>query len=566
MSLSLNLRRMKISTTYFKTEFAETIFRQKYQLNKDESWSERCRIIVNDVCGDRSETAKPTTHALMSKSEQDELTQKMTKMLFVPGGRYIFYAGRPLGFFNNCMSLAVERDDREAWGELLHRVSDCLMSGGGIGVNYDVIRGRGRTLKRTGGVCSGPIPLMNSVNEVGRNVIQGGSRRSAILASLGWKHDDIYEFIHAKDWSEEMKQLKAKDFNFPLPLDMTNISVNFDTEFINLVKCQDRSREFAVPQPWHDVVTQMCKTGEPGMCFNFYENEKEVLRNACTEFTSEDDSDVCNLGSINLGNISSVDELKDVVNLASKFLVCGTMRGEVPYAKVKEVRDRNRKIGLGLMGIHEWLLKRNYQYEVNDELRTWLEVYKSESERAANEHCDRFYLSHPKKYRAIAPAGTLSILASTSSGIEPLFAVAYKRRYLVDGTKWKYQYVVDSTAKRLIEEYGISSEKIETSYSLAASPERRIQFQSGVQDYVDMGISSTINLPEWGSELNNEDTVRVLSDTILRYAPRLRGITCFPSGSRGFQPLTEVPYEEAVQNAGIVFAEENTCSGSVCSM
>lgn len=550
----------------FKTPFARDIFYQKYAQGSNDTWDNLCERLVNDVCGNRSCSYGKLTADIMSKDDQKQLVEYLKDMKVIFGGRYLYYAGRPASFWNNCFCLKAEEDTREEWAAVAQRSTSALMSGGGIGVDYSVLRPSGRTLSRTGGISSGPVPLMHIVNEIGRNVMQGGSRRSAIFASLNWQHEDIREFIAAKDWSEEMKQLKAMDFNFPLPLDMTNISVNFDTDFINLVNCQDRSREFVVPQPWHDVVTQMCKTGEPGMCFNFYENEKEVLRNACTEFTSEDDSDVCNLGSINLGNISSVDELKDVVNLASKFLVCGTMRGEVPYAKVKEVRDRNRKIGLGLMGIHEWLLKRNYQYEVNDELRTWLEVYKSESERAANEHCDRFYLSHPKKYRAIAPAGTLSILSSTSSGIEPLFAVAYKRRYLVDGTKWKYQYVVDSTAKRLIEEYGISSEKIETSYSLAASPERRIQFQSGVQDYVDMGISSTINLPEWGSELNNEDTVRVLSDTILRYAPRLRGITCFPSGSRGFQPLTEVPYEEAVQNAGIVFAEENTCSGSVCSM
>lgn len=94
----------------------------------------------------------------------------------------------------------------------------------------------------------------------------------------------------------------------------------------------------------------MCQTGEPGHSYNFWENENDTLRNACTEFTSEDDSDVCNLGSINFGNISSITELKDVANLASKFLVCGSIRGDLPYEKVRLVREQNRKIGLGLMG------------------------------------------------------------------------------------------------------------------------------------------------------------------------------------------------------------------------
>jgi len=82
-----------------------------------------------------------------------------------------------------------------------------------------------------------------------------------------------------------------------------------------------------------------------------------------------------------------------------------------------------------------------------------------------------------------------------------------------------------------------------------------------------MGISSTINLPEWGSELNNEDTYRSLGDTLLKYCHRLRGITCFPSGSRGFQPLTEVDYEEALKHEGTIFEEEeNRCSGGVCGI
>lgn len=273
-----------------------------------------------------------------------------------------------------------------------------------------------------------------------------------------------------------------------------------------------------------------------------------------------------NLGSINLGNISSIDELKCVVSLASKFLVCGTLRAELPYEKVKEVREKNRKIGLGLMGVHEWLLQRGYSYEVTEELHDWLRVWKEESERSANEHCDRFYISRPKKYRAVAPAGTISILCSTSSGIEPLYATAYKRRYLEGGTRWKYQYVLDSTATRIIEEFGVQPESIETSSRLAQDPERRIKFQYDIQKYVDMAISSTINLPEWGSEFNNEDTSSNLANTLLKYCHGLRGITVYPNGSRGGQPLTEVPYDEAKKHHGIVFAEENTCSGGICGI
>jgi ribonucleoside-diphosphate reductase alpha chain len=311
-------------------------------------------------------------------------------------------------------------------------------------------------------------------------------------------------------------------------------------------------------------------TGEPGFSFNFDEKENETLRNACTEVTSEDDSDVCNLGSINLGNIKSLEEFKSVVELGSKFLVCGTLRADLPYEKVYKVREKNRRLGLGLMGIHEWLLKRGYGYEVTPELHEWLKVYKDESERSANEHCERLYISKPVAYRAIAPTGSIGILAGTTTGIEPLFAVAYKRRYLTDGTKWKYEYVVDSTADLLIKEHGLDPDKIETAYKLSHDYEKRIKFQADIQDYVDMSISSTINLPEWGSKDNNETKVKDFAATLSKYAPRLRGFTCYPDGSRGGQPLTEVSYEEAMKHKGVVFEENDICiiggKGGTCGV
>jgi ribonucleoside-diphosphate reductase alpha chain len=543
-----------MNTFKWRTPFAETIFRSKYAQDPDDNWPILARRLVDDVCGTRG----GTEHALMSKGDRDELTQYITRMAFVPGGRYLYYAGRPLHFYNNCFCLKAEEDTREEWGRILQRASDCLMSGGGIGVDYSLLRPSGRMLSRTGGISSGPIPLMHSVNEVGRNVMQGGSRRSAIFATLNWQHEDIVDFMRAKDWSQIIRDLKATDFNFPAPLDMTNISISWDTNFIEAS---------TLPDLWYKSVERMCKTGEPGHCYNFYENERDTLRNACTEFTSEDDSDVCNLGSINLGNISTLDELRDVVGLASKFLVCGTLRGDVPYHKVQQVRDANRKIGLGLMGMHEWLLKRGYSYEVNAELKSWLEVYKNESERAAREHCDRFYLSHPKKFRAVAPAGTIGILAATTTGIEPLFAVAYKRRYLEGGTKWKYQYVIDATAERLIQEFGIDPDAIETAQSMAVDPERRIKFQYDVQQYVDMAISSTLNLPEWGSKHNNPDTTKQLSEIIHKYCHGLRGVTVYPDGARGGQPITPVKYEDATHKRGVIFDEfEERCSGGVCGV
>lgn len=540
----------------FKNSFASNVFRFKYAQGPDDSWDNLAERLVEDVCGTRWGKA----HRLLSKEDCAQLAQYIKDMKFLPGGRYLYYAGRPNSYFNNCFLLRAEEDTREEWAEIAKRATSCLMTGGGIGVDYSILRAKGKAITKTGGTSSGPLSLMNMVNEIGRNVMQGGSRRSAIYASLNWLHEDIPNFLLAKNWSELIKEQKTLDFNFPGPLDMTNISINYDDAWLNK---EDRHLDPTFLQN----VQQAMETGEPGFSFNFGDKQNETLRNACTEVTSEDDSDVCNLGSINIGNIQDLEEFKSVVALASKFLVCGTLRADLPYQKVYTVREKNRRLGLGLMGIHEWLLKRGSKYEVTPELHQWLEVYRDESKRSADEHCDRLYISRPVAYRAIAPTGSIGILAATTTGIEPLFAVAYKRRYLTEGTKWKYEYVVDATADSLIKEYGLDPDSIDTAYKLSYDYERRIKFQADIQKYVDMSISSTINLPSWGSKNNNEDLVQGFADCLAKYAPGLRGFTAYPDSARGGQPLSEVPYTEAMQHKGVIFEEnENVCRGGICGI
>jgi ribonucleoside-diphosphate reductase alpha chain len=207
------------------------------------------------------------------------------------------------------------------------------------------------------------------------------------------------------------------------------------------------------------------------------------------------------------------------------------------------------------MGMHEWLLQRSEKYQVTDEMHRWLHVYKSVSDHTAKVSADAMGISRPVKVRAIAPTGSIGILAATTTGIEPLFAVAYKRRYLKGGSKWHYQYVVDAAAQAVIDRYDIAPENIESALDLSEDYERRMAFQADVQDYVDMSISSTINLPSWGSKLNNEDTVRPFADTLAKYMHRLRGFTCYPDGSRGGQPLVSVDYKEAKDKLGEEFEE-----------
>jgi ribonucleoside-diphosphate reductase alpha chain len=494
----------------------------------------------------------------MSTDEKDQLVEYMSQMKFLAGGRYLYYAGREARFYNNCYLLRSEEDTREDWANLSWKAESALMTGGGIGNDYSVYREEGAFLGRTGGKASGPLPKMKMINEIGRNVMQGGSRRSAIYASLNADHLDAFKFLKAKDWKNmpvgstgySIWDLKQQDFNYPAPLDMTNMSLNYLTKWLETyLKTGDYGDIFL------QNVEQACRTSEPGFSFNFYEKERETLRNACTEVTSEDDSDVCNLGSLNMGRIESRSEFRDVVALATKFLLCGTLEAQLPYDKVYRTREKNRRLGLGLMGMHEWLLKRGYRYEVVPELHEWLAVYRDVSNRTSASYADLLSVSRPVANRAIAPTGTIGILAGTTTGIEPLFAVAYKRRFL-KGVDWHYQYVVDGAAQEMINQYGVDPDSIESAIDLAYDPERRMKFQADVQDYVDQAISSTINLPAWGSDANNEDKVKPFADLLAKYAPRLRGFTVYADGSRGGQPLTPVPYKEAATLAGRTFVEE----------
>lgn len=280
--------------TTFRTAIGQNIYNQKYSHDGKYTWPQLAQQLVREVCGE------DTLSALMPLSDVAELVQYVTDMKFIPGGRYLYYAGRPLKAYNNCYLLKGEEDTREEWGNLLKRSSDCLMSGGGIGIDYSVFRPKGAHLNRTGGQASGPLPLMQSVNEVGRNVMQGGSRRSAIYASLNWQHGDAPEFLHMKDWHHMRLgdaiqsgssvpythwHAKQDDFNHAAPLDMTNVSLNYDDAWLFRA---GRERE----PTFLTNCAQAMRTGEPGFSFNFGVNEKATLRNACTEVVSEDDSDV----------------------------------------------------------------------------------------------------------------------------------------------------------------------------------------------------------------------------------------------------------------------------------
>lgn len=385
------------------------------------------------------------------------------------------------------------------------------------------------------------------------------SHNSALWAGLRWDHQDIYKFIQAKNWSPEVRKLKNANFNFPATLDQTNISVCLNDAFFDAYLNEDNPKHTFAHSVYWAVVERMLKTGEPGFSVDTGKNKNDILRNPCCEICSSDNNDVCDLGSINMARVESIEEFESLVEMATVFLLAGTVYTHLPFSGVEIPQSKNRRLGLGLLGVHEWLLKRGKKYGPDHELWQWLKIYMKSTEYA-HAWADEFELSRPVKTRAIAPTGTVSILAETTGGIEPIFCVAYKRRYLKH-TSWHYQYVVDPTAARLIEN-GVDPDLIEDAYDLANDVERRVEFQAWIQQAVDHCISSTVNLPHWGSERNNEDTVRDFGNMLMKYLPKLRGITVYPDGARDGQPLTPVAYKDAIGKEGEVIEE----AGNVCEI
>lgn len=539
---------MTSNTDVFGTKFAFDIFKDRYSFGGTETWRELSDRTVESVCGQ-----------FMSQSEKNTLKEFIYHRQFIPAGRYLYAAGRESHMIKNCYAFRAE-DTREGWGDLLKKITITSMLGGGCATDYSNLRGRGTPIKRTGGVSSGPMALIHACNEAARYIRQGGSRRAALGAWLVWNHPDIYEFMMSKNWDNVTLAARDANKDIPLPLELTNISVVYNTDFFTSIEKGDEKTK----NIWNLNCLQAFKTGEPGFSFN-HVKDAFTLRNPCGEFVTDTDSDSCNLGTVFISKFKTRDEFEKCVKLATKFLICGTAYSDYPTQEMKEIAFKNNRIGLGLGGVHEWLIDRGYNYSVPAELHKWLNVYERGSDESAYVFAREIGMNIPLAKRAIAPTGTIGCLSESTTGIEPIFCKAYKRHYYNKDQNRVYQYVIDPVIRKAIDK-GIDIKNIEDSYDLDFT--QRVKLQADIQQYVDMAISSTINLPEWGSEKNNESTLEEYSKVILKYAKRLRGLTTYPNNSRGGQPLERVSLEEALTNKDIVFEskEDSSCKGGVCGV
>lgn len=526
--------------------FAKAIFERTYQFNTSETW---------EGCAARVAKAVASDH----KQEQ-AFFEIIRDRYFIPAGRFLYSSGRKIFQSSNCFTF-VPQDSREGWAQLIHDSILCLSMGGGVGANYSQIRPSGAPIRRMGGVASGPVALMQILNEAARHVMSGGVRRSALLAGLAWDHDDVHKFIEVKDWDHDIKDMKSKRYDYPAPLDQTNLSVFIDNSYIERLNAKDPY----VEKLHYKICSYMARTGEPAF-INLSRMQQDdpgaQCVNPCGEATMWDGG-ACVLGSIVLPRIRDLAHMEEVVRLATRFLINGSVRGYYPTERVSKVAKETRRIGLGMMGIHEKMLLCGHRYEWFSELESYVKVWADVSRSEAIHYADSIGESWPITCRAMAPNGTISIMGGTTSGLEPIFATAYKRRY-ISGDKHLYQYVIDPTAQRLIH-MGLKPTDIEDAYDLAQDIERRIYVQARLQEYTDQGISSTINVPEFGASGNNN--ISLVGDLVKSYLPKLKGITLFPNKSRPGQPIEKVTIDEANSAPGVVFEESSaTCASGVCGL
>lgn len=557
-----------MSHTPFGTAFAHGVADEKYMAPHGEGhWNQLAHRVATHA--PNALTGTKATNSEIS-ALKGAVYSRIVNRTFMPGGRYLYASGNDLHQVQNCLLLSVE-DTREGWADLSHKTFMSLMTGAGIGVYYGNLRGAGSLIKRTGGVASGPVPLMMAVNEQSRAAVQGGNRRAAIWAGLLWSHPDVFTFIKAKDWPEYIKEQKKKDFTTPAPLDMTNISVCLDDEFFAAYADPAHAKHDLAYRVYWATIESMVTTGEPGFSVDLGDQSDEKLRNACTEIVSSDDSDICNLGGIVLSRFDDPTEFGKAIRTGVKFLTAGTLYSDVPYARVSEIREKNRRLGLDILGVHEFLLKRGLLYGTDDAFEA-LDPFMTEYDRAleyAIDFQDRIDVSRSVAATAGSPTGTRGIVAETTTSWEPVTYAAYKRAVITSGSALgdtkRYTYMLDPTVKRLREQGFIKpGQAVEDSASLAFDYERRFKMQAYAQSHTDQAISMTINLPY---VMHNEADQRAFGETLLPYLPKFRGLTVYPDGAISGQPIISVPIDEALASEGLVVEEsEDKCASGVCGI
>jgi ribonucleotide reductase alpha subunit len=481
----------------------------------------------------------------------EEDFDNLLKRKCLPGGRYFanIRAPREKRQLTNCFALRVE-DTRESWCELLHDVAKYTMYGGGVGVDYSLLRPNGRPTATPGQNAGGPCSLIRAVDRMTEQL--RSCRRGALLAQLAWDHEDIPEFLALK--SKDDKQLSR-----------TNISVKYNAEWHDVIDCGPSHPKYALAKEVFCKNIEMAVThGEPGMLFNGRSSAKYgELTNACGELRSDDDGDSCNIGGLFLTNLehNSQEEIDSAANTLIKCLLLGTLGSVTVTAKSTAVRAKNNRLLIGYGGLYPWASAMGMD-ATEKVLADTREFIRERSIFLSKQ----MSMAVPVATTGVAPHGSLALFAQTTGGVEPPYAEAMLRKIQNGLQRPRIHVMVDALYKDLL------SKGIRCKTSQTIGFEERIEWQAFVQDHIDMGISSTINLPKRGTT-GNDKSPEELFEIVKKYHRRIAGLTCYPDGAISEQPLTPISYEEAMKygdgtvvddTESLLALSELMCKSGVC--
>lgn len=492
-----------------------------------------------------------------AQDREEEFYRAMRSLEFMPNSPTLMNAGTSLGQLSACFVIPVE-DSMDGIFKALTYMAKIHQTGGGTGFSFSNLRPKGDLVYSTKGAASGPVSFMTIFDTATGVIVQGGRRRGANMGILRCDHPDIIEFIEAKTQKDRFT-------NFNLSIGITDkfmeaISRNSEFRLIN-PRTGKVARVVNARDIFNRITNAAWRTGDPGLVFLDEINRKNPTpqigfieaTNPCGELPLLP-YESCNLASINLAKMVrgvSVDwnKLEERIKLGIRFLDDVIEVNKFPLPEIKKITFANRKIGLGVMGFADMLIKIGISYNSvkAEEFAEYLMsfIHKRSLEASSQLAKERGVFPNYKRsvwvkknfkmrnatVNTIAPTGTISIIAGCSSGIEPIFAINYIRNVL-SGTKLaETNPVFEEFSEKYKKGMPPSIKKLfVTAFDVSAMQHLRIQ--AAFQKYTDNSVSKTINLPP---DASAADVKKIY---MTAYKLHLKGITIYRYGSRKNQVLS----------------------------